>query len=43
MVRGRKPKPAAIKRLEGNPGKRALGADLPAELVTDVSEAIAIS
>ena len=27
--RGRKPKPTAIKELEGNPGKRLLNADEP--------------
>jgi P27 family predicted phage terminase small subunit len=29
MPRGRKPKPTALKKAEGNPGKRALNADEP--------------
>ena len=30
MVRGRKPQPASVKKLLGNPGKRAIRPDLPA-------------
>lgn len=34
MKTGRKPKPAAVKLLEGNPGKRRIRPDLPAEVGT---------
>lgn len=36
-VRGRKPKPAALKKLHGNPGKRALPKQIPAPTPADVA------
>ena len=38
---GRKPKPTAIKKLEGNPGKRKLNTKEPIPAITFISSLIA--
>ncbi len=43
MTRGRKPKPTAKKKLEGNPGKRALPKREPAPKISDVIAVEAIT
>lgn len=43
MTKGRKPKPTAKKRLEGNPGKRKINKREPAPKVSEVIEVQAIT
>ena len=37
-MRGRKPKPSAIKKLEGNPGKRPIKEDIACEIPAEITD-----